>query len=180
MIGSTQAMSKIETMSDSTKFFSFPNPVNDVATRITAGGIATVALSALVLRQPWVVALLAYGFVARVLAGPRLSPLALIVTRVIVPRLGLPVRPVAGPPKRFAQSIGAVVTLAGSVCYFGFGLAPATYGLLGLLAVFAVLESALGLCVGCKVFALGMRLGLVPAEVCLECENIWSRASLNS
>jgi hypothetical protein len=134
---------------------------------------------ALVLRQPWVVALLAYGFVARVLAGPRLSPLALVVTRVIVPRFKLPVRPVAGPPKRFAQSIGALVTLAGTVCYFGFGLAPAAYGLLGLLAVFAVLESAAGLCVGCKLFALGMRLGLVPPEVCAECENIWSRISLN-
>jgi len=166
-------------MSDTSKFFSFPNPVNDVATRITAAAIATIAVLALLFRQPWVVALLAYGFVARVLAGPRLSPLALVVTRVIVPRLKLPMRPVAGPPKRFAQSIGAVVTLTGTVCYFGFALAPAAYGLLGLLTVFAVLESAFGLCVGCKVFALGMRLGLVPAEVCAECENIWSRIPLN-
>jgi hypothetical protein len=162
-------------MSAARSFFSFPNPVNDVATRITASGVLVVALTALALRQPWLVALLAYGFVARVLAGPRLSPLALLVTRVIVPRLGLVPRPVAGPPKRFAQSIGAVVTLAATICYFGFGLSAATYGLLGLLAVFATLEAAFGLCVGCKVFALGMRLGLVPVEVCAECENIWAR-----
>jgi Domain of unknown function (DUF4395) len=166
-------------MSVTTKFFSFPNPVNDVATRITAGCIATIAVLALVFHQPWLIAVLAYGFVARVLAGPRLSPLALLVTRVIVPRLHLPVRAVPGPPKRFAQTIGAVVTLAGTVCYFGFGLATATYALLVLLALFAVLESALGLCVGCKLFALGMRLGLVPAQVCAECENIWSRISLH-
>jgi len=167
-------------MSRSTGFFSFPNPVNDVATRITAAGIVLIAGSALAFRQPWLVAVLAYGFVARVLAGPRLSPLALLVTRVIVPKFGLPVRPVAGPPKRFAQSIGAVVTLTGTICYFGFGLADATYGLLALLVGFALLESAFGLCVGCKIFGLGMRLNLVPAEVCAECENIWSRAPAGS
>ena len=156
-------------------FFSFPNPVNDVATRITASGIFLIACLGLALRQPWVVALLAYGFVARVLAGPRLSPLALVVTRLVVPRLSLAVRPVPGPPKRFAQSIGALVTVAGTICYFGFSLTWVTYGLLGLLAVFALLESALGLCVGCKLFNLGIRLGLVPAQVCEECANIWTR-----
>jgi len=161
-------------------FFSFPNPVNDVATRITAAFVVVIAVTAILSRQPWLVALLAYGFVARVLAGPRLSPLALLVTRVIVPRLGLPARPVAGPPKRFAQSIGAAVTVIGTICYFGFGLAGASYALLGLLATFALLEAALGLCVGCKIFALGMRLNLVPAEVCAECENIWLRTSTGS
>jgi hypothetical protein len=105
--------------------------VNDVATRVTASCIALIAIAALVFRQPWLIALLAYGFVARVLAGPRLSPLALLVTRVIVPKLGLPTRPVAGPPKRFAQSIGAVVTLTGTVCYFGFSLSTVTDALLG-------------------------------------------------
>jgi len=162
-------------MSSSTGFFSFPNPVNDVATRITASGVLLVAVAGLAFRQPWLVAVLAYGFVARVVAGPRLSPLALVVTRVIVPVLRLPMRPVAGPPKRFAQSIGALVTLIGTICYFGFGLSDVTYGLLGLLVTFAFPEAAFGLCVGCKIFGLGMRLNLVPAEVCADCENIWSR-----
>jgi hypothetical protein len=48
------------------------------------------------------------------------------------------------------------------------------------LATFAFLEAAFGLCVGCKIFALGMKLNLVPAEVCAECENIWSRSPGNS
>jgi len=167
-------------MSDSTSFFSFPNPVNDVATRITAAGIVLIAGAALAFRQPWLVAVLAYGFLARVMAGPRLSPLALLVTRVIVPKLRLPMRPVAGPPKRFAQSIGAAVTSTGTVCYFGLGLSAVTYGLLGLLATFAFLEAAFGLCVGCKVFGLGMKLNLVPEEVCAECENIWARTSAST
>jgi hypothetical protein len=35
--------------------------------------------------------------------------------------------------------------------------------------VFASLESGFGLCVGCKAFFLGMRLGLVPPSVCEDC-----------
>lgn len=155
--------------------FSFPNPVNDVATRITAGVVMLTALLAIGLRQPWLVAVLAYGFVARVATGPRLSPLALAVTRVVVPLLRLPNRPVPGPPKRFAQAIGAVVTCCAAVCWFGFGIGAAAYGLLGLIAFFAFLESAFGLCVGCKLFNLGVRLGLVPASVCQECADIWAR-----
>jgi len=153
----------------------FPNPVNDVATRLTASVVATIGAVALVFGQRWLVALLAYGFVARALCGPRFSPLALLVTRVVVPRLPFSVRPVAGPPKRFAQAIGAVVTLSATVCWFGFGLGGATDVLVAMLVAFAFLEAAFGLCVGCKIFGVGMRLGLVPPEVCAECENIWLR-----
>ena len=46
---------------------------------------------------------------------------------------------------------------------------------LGLLAAAAFLESAFGLCLGCKVFALLIRLGVVPEEVCERCNNIWAR-----
>ena len=44
---------------------------------------------------------LAYGFVARVLTGPTLSPLGQLVTRVVTPALDIEARPVPGPPKRF-------------------------------------------------------------------------------
>jgi hypothetical protein len=36
----------------------------------------------------------------------------------------------------------------------------------------AGLESILGYCVGCKVFGLLMRAGLVPETVCAECADI--------
>lgn len=158
-------------------FFSFPNPVNDVATRVTAGCIAVIGLVAIVFQQPWLAAVLAYGFVARVAAGPRLSPLALLVTRVVVPRFHLPVRPTAGPPKRFAQAIGATVTLLATLCYFAFGWAAAAYALLAILVVFATLESTLGLCVGCKIFGVLMRAGVIPEDVCAECNDLSLRSA---
>ena len=46
---------------------------------------------------------------------------------------------------------------------------------LGLLASAALLESALGLCLGCKAFAVSMRVGVVPEEVCERCNNIWAQ-----
>ena len=61
---------------------------------------------------------LAYGFLARVAAGPRYSPLGLFVTRVAVPLLGIAPRNVPGPPKRFAQGMGAVISVAAVVAAF--------------------------------------------------------------
>ena len=44
-----------------------------------------------------------------------------------------------------------------------------------MLVVFAILESVLGLCVGCKVFALLMRVGVIPQSVCEECNDLTLR-----
>lgn len=152
----------------------FPNPVNEVAARLVAGGVVVLAVAAIVLDLPWLLPVLAYGFVARALAGPRFSPLALLVTRVVVPRLAVDPKLVPGPPKRFAQTIGAVFTVSATVLHLGFGQEGVAYGLVGVLAVFAVLESVFALCVGCKVFAVLMRLGVIPDEVCADCTDIWS------
>src|SRR5205823_14473770 len=64
---------------------------------------------------------LAYGFVARVLTGPTLSPLGQLVTRVVTPWLGLPPKYVSGPPKRFAQGIGVAFSTTAAILALGFG-----------------------------------------------------------
>jgi hypothetical protein len=111
--------------------------------------------------------------VARVLAGPRFSPIAHFATRVAAPRLG-PERPTPGPPKRFAQGIGASVTLAGTAAWLAGATAVAD-GALAVMVVAATLESAFAFCLGCKVFGVLMRTGLIPEAVCLECADITAR-----
>jgi hypothetical protein len=155
------------------ELFSFPNPVNEVSARLVAGGVVLMVLLTLIFDLKWATIVIAYGFVARVLTGPTLSPLGQLVTRVVTPRLGMAERPVAGPPKRFAQAIGVVFSVSALVLT-GLGYWTAAEVVLGLLAVAAFLESALGICLGCKVFALLMRAGIVPAEVCERCNNIWA------
>jgi len=156
--------------------FTFPNPVNDVAARTVATGVVAMAAAAIVFRQPWLTIPLAYGFVARVASGPRFSPLGLVATRIVGPRLSRREKLVPGPPKRFAQAIGAAFTLTALVLWSA-GATTAAYVVLGILVVPAILEAALGFCVGCKIFALGMRLGLVPESVCEECNDIWGAAA---
>ena len=152
----------------------FPRIVDEVSARMVAAVVAVLALVALLTGAAWLVALLAAGFVLRVLAGPRLSPLALLVTKVVRPRLPLAERPTPGPPKRFAQAVGAALTGGAAVLLLGPGLA-AGWWLVGAVVVAATLESGLGVCLGCQAFAGLMRLGLIPASVCAECADLTLR-----
>ena len=149
--------------------FSFPDPVNEVSARLVAGGVVIMSATGLTLESQWLVVAIAYGFCARVATGPTLSPLGQLVTRVLTPRLGLAPRPVPGPPKRFAQAIGAVLSTAAAVLAVAGGHWIAASVLLGLLLAAATLESALGLCLGCRIFALLMRAGVIPQRICERC-----------
>lgn len=149
--------------------FSFPDPVNEVSARLVAAGVVTMAVLAIVFDLRWLVAVIAYGFVARVLTGPTLSPLGQLVTRVITPRLPVAPRLVPGPPKRFAQGMGAAFSLTAAVLTFAFGHWAAAQVVLGMLAAAAFLEAAFALCLGCRIFALLMRIGVIPAETCERC-----------
>jgi hypothetical protein len=156
--------------------FSFPNPVNEVSARLVAGGVVVMSVLTIAFNLKWATAIIAYGFVARVLTGPSLSPLGQLMTRVVTPRLPLAARPVAGPPKRFAQGIGVTFSISALILTI-LGFWTAAQVVLGLLATGAFLESALGLCLGCKAFAVLMRFGVVPEEVCEKCNNIWARTA---
>jgi len=153
------------------RVFGFPNPVNEKAARVVAGCVALLSLLALATGWLWILPILALGFWARVLTGPTLSPLGQLATRVVAPMLGES-REVPGPPKRFAQMIGALLTTTGSVLLIFFGLDGAAVVVLAIMAVFATLESVFALCVGCQVFQLLIRAGIIPQEVCEACENI--------
>ncbi len=130
----------------SSPLFTFPDPVNEVSARLVAAGVLAMVLAAIAFDVRWLTAALAYGFVARVLTGPTLSPLGQLVTRVVTPRLRIEPRYVPGPPKRFAQGIGVAFSV-----------------------------TALGLCLGCKAFAVLMRLGVIPERICERCADLWGR-----
>ena len=149
--------------------FGFPNPVNEVAARLVAGMVVGLSLAFIVTGQHWLLFLLLYGFVARVLAGPHLSLMGLMATRVLVPALGNPQRPVPGPPKQFAQLVGLVFSSVAVVLYFVADTATGAKGVVSVLAVFAALEAGVGFCAGCFVFGYLMRWGVIPESVCREC-----------
>ncbi len=149
--------------------FSFPNPVNEIAARLVAAMVVVLSAAAIITEEPLLFVALTYGFVARVFTGPTLSPMGLLVTRVIVPALGNPNRPVAGPPKRFAQMVGLIFSMTALILLVGFEMVGPAKAVVAVLTLFAFLEAFVGFCAGCFVFGYLIRLGVVPQSVCQAC-----------
>lgn len=158
--------------------FRFPNPVNETSARFVAGGVVVQCVAVVVFRQWWLLAALTYGFVARVATGPTLSPLGQLATRVGTPRLskflGRDGRLVPGPPKRFAQGIGATLAVGASVAWYAGSRSLAVVFVVAI-AVAATLEAVFAFCLGCTIFHRLMRWGVIPAEVCESCNDITDR-----
>lgn len=157
------------------RFFAFPNPVNEYAARCTAGIVVVLATVAVIGHFTWLVGLVALGFLLRLAFGPRVSPAALLSVKILAPRFGEP-KMVPGPPKRFAQGMGAAMSLAAFVLLLS-GAGIVAWPLLLLLIVAATLEAAIGLCLGCLIFGVLQRRGLIPERVCAECANFSLRRS---
>ena len=158
------------------RVFSFPHPVDEVSARLVATGVVGQAVLYLATRWEFLLVTLAYGFVGRVFTGPTLSPLGRFATEVVRPRLSIDPREVPGPPKRFAQAIGAVLTGCAAAASIGFEAESLAFGLLVALSAAASLEAFIGFCLGCWIFRLLMRTGVVPASTCEACDDLWSRS----
>ena len=157
---------------DTPSLFSFPHPVDEVSARLVATGVVLQCVAILTTGWTVLVVILAWGFVARVATGPTLSPLGTLVTRVVRPRLAWTVRNTPGPPKRFAQGIGATLSV-GALVAVVFGAGALATALVGAILVAASLEAFAGFCLGCSLFRLLMRAGIVPEETCEACRDIW-------
>ena len=158
-----------------TKRFPFPNPANETSARLVAAGVVLISTTFLLTNSTFVLVALAYGFAARVAAGPAFSPLALFVTRVVTPKLNFNHKFVPGPPKRFAQTIGLVFSSSALLlALLDFSLA-AKLVITGLIFA-ALLESVFAICLGCIAFSYLMKLGAIPESVCESCNDISLRA----
>ena len=156
------------------KLFSFPNPVNDASARSVALGVVAMSLAALIFNQAWLLIPLTYGFLARVATGPTLSPLGQFAVRVSGPRITRWQKFVPGPPTRFAQGLGAFLTLAATLTWLLDSWSVARWLLIPLLGA-ASLEGFVGFCLGCTIFGWLIRAGLVPEAVCVECGDLSAR-----
>ncbi len=142
---------------------------------MVATGVVAMTASSLAFDAPWLTVPLAYGFAARVANGPRFSPLGLLATKVVTPRLPVEEKLTPGPPKRLAQGIGLAMSAGALVLHYRLGRRRAARRVLTVLLTAAGLEAFAGYCVACRMFPLLIRAGLVPAEACESCANIWSR-----
>jgi hypothetical protein len=157
-----------------TKRYPFPNPANETSARLVAAGVALISTAFLLTNSTFILLALTYGFAARAVAGPAFSPLALIVTRIITPKLNFDHKFVPGPPKRFAQTIGllfAATALTLTLLDYSF----AAKLVIAALIFAATLESVFAICLGCIMFSFLMKLGVIPQSVCESCNDITLR-----
>ena len=154
-----------------TKRYPFPNPANETSARLVAAGVVLIGTAFLLTNSTLILLALTYGFAARVAAGPAFSPLALLVTRIITPKLNFNHKFVPGPPKRFAQTIGLTFSATALVLTL-LGFSSAAQLVITALIAAAFLESAFAICLGCIAFSFLMKLGVIPESVCESCNDI--------
>lgn len=113
-------------------------------------------------------------YLSRIIGGSRFSALGAIADWICV---FLPVRLIPGAPKQFAAFCGALFSGLATICFFApsYGNSP-TGGavMLGLLLGAALLEAALGFCLGCWMFAQMVNLGILPKDINKNSELVWS------
>ncbi len=153
----------------------YPAVVDAVTVRLVAGTVLLVASVAVLSRQWWLFAILAADFVPRTLYGPKLSFIAQAILVWVRPRVAAPPQPTSGAPKRFAAGIGAVLTSAAALLALLHVIRPSSqievvlYAIGLVMVVFPALEALLGFCVGCTIYGLLIRAGVVTADVCVDC-----------
>jgi hypothetical protein len=118
-----------------------------------AAAVTSVVLIVVLVTGSWVL-LAAQAVVFAVGAvGVRYAPYALIFKTLVRPRLGPPKELEDAAPPRFAQGLGLVFAVVGTV---GYGLGITWLGLVAtaLALVAAFLNAAFGLCLGCEMYLL--------------------------
>lgn len=126
--------------------------VDEYQVRAHALIVVFVTLGFVWFEADWLPVLLVYDFFVRVVFSPKASPL-FHVSRGVVRLLPLTAKPVDAGPKMFAAKVGLFIA-AGGLAFVLLGYVEVSLWLMTLMAFFAALEAACGLCVGCKLYTL--------------------------
>ncbi|HEY0215927.1 MAG TPA: DUF4395 domain-containing protein [Cellulomonas sp.] len=137
-----------------------PEGIDPRGPRVGAG--ITAVLLVVVLLLPSAAATVGLTVVAVLFAvgavrGAQGSVQGWLYRTLVRPRLAPPTEREDPRPPRFAQQVGLVITGAGAVLGIA-GVAVAVAVAAGLALVAAVLNAVFGLCLGCELYLLGVRL----------------------
>ena len=147
--------------------FSFPNPVNEFSARFVAGIVAILTIATILTENQFVAGFLLISRKSRDWSNFESHRPACNESHCF-PALGNPTKLVAGPPKRFAQTIGLIFSATAFVMLI-LDLILVFQITLTILVVFAMLESIVGFCAGCFVFNYLMKWKIIPQSICESC-----------
>jgi hypothetical protein len=130
-----------------------PLQIDVRAPRFAAWLTSTVLAVALLTGAGWLGAVQAVVFGVGAFAGMRRAPYGLLFRVLVAPRIGPASEREPEPPLRFAQLVGFVFAVVGAAGYLvGAPLLGAVAT--GFALVAALLNAAVGLCLGCELHLL--------------------------
>ena len=136
------------------------NPVVTIDSRGPrfSAAITTIVLAiALVTGNHWFLVAQGVVFAIGALRGPQFTPYGLIFKKFIKPTLGADAHPEDVRPPQFAQAVGLVFALVGTVA--AFASAPTVFTVAVALALGAAfLNAAFNFCLGCEMYLILVRL----------------------
>ena len=116
----------------------------------------TVLAIALVTQNVWVLALQGLVFFIGAVRGPQFTPYGLIFKTFVKPRLKKEAPTEDVRPPKFAQAVGFIFALVGTIGAFaGADLVFTVAVSIALAAAF--LNAAFNYCLGCEMYLLGLR-----------------------
>ena len=142
-----------------------PHLVDPRGLRVAATATATVLALVLVTPSPvgvWLLAAQVAIFAVAALVGLRYSPYAIVFARLIRPRIAAPTDLEDARPPRFAQIVGLSFTAIALLALLG-GASTVAYIATAFALVAALLNAAVGLCLGCELYLAVRRLAPVNA-----------------
>jgi len=129
----------------------------------TSGDLATATVAERFLDPGFLLLLVIALLFLWAVAWPRTAPWGVLYRKLVAPRLGKPSELEDPRPPRFAQGVGLFVVGVGLVLHL-FGVPWALPIAAALAFVAAFLNAACGLCLGCQLYLLLQRVGLVGRE----------------
>ncbi|MCV7171758.1 DUF4395 domain-containing protein [Mycobacterium manitobense] len=132
---------------------------------VTTAVLVVTVLSAAVDETAAAVLLAAQAavFAIGAVRGPRSHPYGVLFARFVAPRLGPVTDTEPVPPLKFAQVVGLVFAVVG-VAGFALGLSPLGLTATAFALFAAFLNAAFGICLGCQLYPLAVRLRRSPAH----------------
>jgi hypothetical protein len=132
-------------------------PVDPRGVRFAAALTTLVLALVLLSGSGWLLATQAVVFALGAFVGLRFAPYPVLYRLLVAPRLSPPTEREAAAPVRFSQLVGFVFAAVGTVGYLtGFtalGIVATAFAL-----VAALLNAAIGFCLGCEMYTLIHRL----------------------
>ena len=125
--------------------------------RFAAWITSAVLAAVLVTSSGWLLAAQTAVFLTGAVLGLPKAPYGVVFRRLVRPRLAPPAELEAETPPRFAQGVGAAFGIAGTAS-FALGATGAGLVFTGFALVAALLNAAIGFCLGCELYLLLARI----------------------